>query len=81
MRNNFVVTMMFIVCSVLAPVLWYLWIYAGSANANFYFAFNLVYGTAQVKKIKVLNINKVRKDTYLVFYFSCTDVCNKIWNL
>ncbi len=48
MRNNFIVTCMFVVCSVLAPILYHLWIYAGSANANFYFAISLVYSTAQV---------------------------------
>ena len=51
MRNNFVVCVMYIVCTVLAPILWHLWIYAGSANANFYFAITLVYSTAQVGKV------------------------------
>ena len=48
LRNTFVVTMMYIVCTAVAPILWHLWIYAGSANANFYFAITLVYSTAQV---------------------------------
>ena len=50
MRNGFVVACMFVVCYALAPVQWYLWIYAGSANANFYFAITLVYAAAQVSR-------------------------------
>ena len=39
---------MFLLSSVLCPVLWYLWIHAGSANANFFFAMTLTYALAQV---------------------------------
>ena len=48
LRQSLVVGVMFVVSSVLAPILYHLWIYAGSANANFFFAFTLVYNTAQV---------------------------------
>ncbi|XP_041375582.1 phosphatidylinositol glycan anchor biosynthesis class U protein-like [Gigantopelta aegis] len=48
MRNKFVVGCMYICCSVFAPILWHLWIYAGSANANFYFAITLTYSTSEV---------------------------------
>jgi len=48
MRNEFVSGIMFVVGVVLAPLMWYLWIAAGSANANFYFAITLVICTAQV---------------------------------
>lgn len=48
MRNSLVVGAMYICCIVLAPILYYLWIYAGSANANFYFAITLTYSIAQV---------------------------------
>lgn len=33
---------------VTGPVLWHLWIFAGSANSNFYFAITLAYNTAQM---------------------------------
>ena len=52
MRNNFVVSCMFLVCAVMAPIQWHLWIYAGSANANFYFAITLVFSAAQVNNEK-----------------------------
>ncbi|XP_022082208.1 phosphatidylinositol glycan anchor biosynthesis class U protein-like [Acanthaster planci] len=48
LRNTLVVGVMFVLSSVLAPILWQLWIYSGSANANFFFAFTLVYNTAQI---------------------------------
>lgn len=48
MRNSFVVTCMYISTTVFGPILYHLWIYAGSANANFYFATSLAFSTAQV---------------------------------
>lgn len=48
MRNTLVVGAMYFCCAVLAPILYHLWIYAGSANANFYFAITLTYTTAQI---------------------------------
>jgi len=33
---------------VTGPILWHLWIFAGSANSNFYFAITLAYNTAQM---------------------------------
>ncbi|CAH1778134.1 unnamed protein product [Owenia fusiformis] len=62
MRNTFVVTVMYIVCSVVAPILWHLWIYAGSANANFYFAITLVYSTAQIFLMTDLLFAFLRRD-------------------
>ena len=48
LRYTLVVLVMFLLSSVLCPVLWYLWIHAGSANANFFFAMTLTYALAQV---------------------------------
>jgi phosphatidylinositol glycan class U len=48
MRNLMVETVMYVVATVIAPILWHLWIYAASANANFYFAITLTYATAQI---------------------------------
>jgi len=38
---------MIIVAVLMAPITWYLWIYTGSANANFYFAMTMVFNVAQ----------------------------------
>ncbi|KAK3610024.1 hypothetical protein CHS0354_032372 [Potamilus streckersoni] len=48
MRNKFVVTNMFVCCAVFGPILYHLWIYAGSANANFYFSIALAFSSAEV---------------------------------
>ncbi|CAI8016035.1 Phosphatidylinositol glycan anchor biosynthesis class U protein [Geodia barretti] len=48
LRYTLVVLCMFLMTSVLCPVFWYLWIHAGSANANFFFATTLAYSLAQV---------------------------------
>ena len=48
LRYTLVVVCMFLIASILCPVLWYLWIHAGSANANFFFAITLTYALAQV---------------------------------
>lgn len=39
---------LFVYASVLSPIFWHLWIYAGSGNANFFYAITLVYNFGQV---------------------------------
>lgn len=48
MTHNFIVGCFFLVTSVLGPTVYYLWIYAKSANANFYFGVTLAFSTAQI---------------------------------
>eukprot|EP00111_Clytia_hemisphaerica_P004345 TCONS_00012432-protein len=48
MRNFLLIAGMFFFTSLLAPSMWYLWIYAGMGNANFFYAVTLAYNTAQV---------------------------------
>ncbi|KAL0595159.1 Phosphatidylinositol glycan anchor biosynthesis class U protein, partial [Plecturocebus cupreus] len=47
LRNIFVLTCILIICSLLFPVLWHLWIYAGSANSNFFYAITLTFNVGQ----------------------------------
>ncbi|OBZ81750.1 Phosphatidylinositol glycan anchor biosynthesis class U protein [Choanephora cucurbitarum] len=47
-RYGFLVSNLFLYASVLAPIFWHLWIYAGSGNANFFYAITLVYSLGQV---------------------------------
>lgn len=49
MRQTFIVGCMFVATSVLGPIMYNLWIFNGSANANFYFAVTLAFNTAQVR--------------------------------
>uniref|UniRef100_A0A8C3AEA2 Phosphatidylinositol glycan anchor biosynthesis, class U n=1 Tax=Cyclopterus lumpus TaxID=8103 RepID=A0A8C3AEA2_CYCLU len=46
--NIFLVSCVLLACSALFPVLWHLWIYAGSANSNFYYAITLLFNVAQI---------------------------------
>ncbi|XP_074658058.1 GPI-anchor transamidase component PIGU-like [Tubulanus polymorphus] len=64
-RNLFIAACMLVVCTVMAPVLWYLWIYSGSANANFYFAITLAYTTAQVFLVTDVLFGYLRREFHL----------------
>jgi phosphatidylinositol glycan class U len=48
MRYTFLIVNLFIYSSLLAPIFWYLWIYVGSGNANFFYAIGLVYGVGEI---------------------------------
>ncbi|KRZ88506.1 Phosphatidylinositol glycan anchor biosynthesis class U protein [Trichinella sp. T8] len=48
MQYRYLILFTWFTCMVLSPVMWYLWIDQGSANANFFFAVTLVYLVAQV---------------------------------
>jgi phosphatidylinositol glycan class U len=51
---------------VLAPVLWHLWLYDGSANANFFFAINLFFAAAQILLVSDLLFAHMRREYELV---------------
>lgn len=48
MAHNFVVLCFFLITILVMPALWHLWIYAGSANANFYFGITLAFSTGEI---------------------------------
>lgn len=48
MQQGFVVGCFFLITSVMGPIVWHLWIYSRSANANFYFGVTLAFATAQI---------------------------------
>jgi len=56
------IAMIFVI--VLAPIFWFMWIYYGTGNANFYYAINLVTTTAQVWFI-TNSLSVVLKNDYL----------------
>ncbi|RUS14551.1 GPI transamidase-like protein component PIG-U [Endogone sp. FLAS-F59071] len=47
-RYGFLTTNLFLYASALGPIFWHLWIYAGSGNANFFYAITLVYNIGQI---------------------------------
>ena len=49
-RHSLIIMCMSLVAFLMAPITWYLWIYTGSANANFYFAMTMVFNVAQVRR-------------------------------
>ncbi|XP_076322304.1 phosphatidylinositol glycan anchor biosynthesis class U isoform X2 [Tachypleus tridentatus] len=76
MRQTFIVGCIILSCTVLAPVLWFLWIYPGSANANFYFGITLAYNTAQIFLITDLLFAYIKRD-YILHHGKKTEVDGK----
>ena len=70
MKQTFIILCMFIFTTVLAPIAWQLWIYNNSANANYYFAINLAYSTAQIFLITDMLFGHVKREFYLKNGFS-----------
>ncbi|KAG0023495.1 hypothetical protein BGZ80_009270 [Entomortierella chlamydospora] len=48
LRYTFLIINLFLYSSLLAPIFWYLWVYVGSGNANFFYAIGLVYGIGEI---------------------------------
>jgi hypothetical protein len=74
MQQGFVVCCFFLLSSVLGPVVWQLWIYSRSANANFYFGVTLAFATAQVSNYCT---NILCHQYFLVFYFKLNSMILK----
>ncbi|KAI8065528.1 GPI transamidase subunit PIG-U [Gongronella butleri] len=61
-RYGFLVANLFLYASVLSPIFWHLWIYAGSGNANFFYAITLVYNLGQVLLVIDLVFAHLRRE-------------------
>ncbi|XP_043679708.1 phosphatidylinositol glycan anchor biosynthesis class U protein [Vespula pensylvanica] len=48
MQQGFIISCFILVCTGFAPIVWHQWIYARSANANFYFGVTLAFAVAQI---------------------------------
>lgn len=73
LKQTFVTGGMIVATTALAPIAWQLWIYNNSANANYYFAINLVFSTAQIFLVTDLLFAQVRLDFYLKHGSSVVD--------
>lgn len=62
MAQNFIVFCFFLVTVLVMPTLWHLWIYAGSANANFYFGITLGFCTGQIFLVTDLLFAHVKRE-------------------
>ncbi|CAN7990718.1 unnamed protein product [Ixodes pacificus] len=65
MKQYFLVACVFVACTALAPLLWHLWIYSSSANANFYFGITLAFNTGQIFLITDLLFAHVKRRYFL----------------
>ncbi|KAM3878363.1 phosphatidylinositol glycan anchor biosynthesis class U protein isoform 1-T1 [Diretmus argenteus] len=65
LRNIFLVSCVLLACSALFPVLWHLWIYAGSANSNFYYAITLLFNVAQILLVSDYFYAYLRREHHL----------------
>uniref|UniRef100_A0A1I7XCM1 G protein-coupled receptor n=1 Tax=Heterorhabditis bacteriophora TaxID=37862 RepID=A0A1I7XCM1_HETBA len=51
-----------VTCVILMPIMWHMWIVAGSGNANFYFAVTLIYNVSQIYLMMDLMFAYFRKE-------------------
>lgn len=65
MKQTFIVANMFVATTILGPIVYQLWIYNGSANANYFFAINLVFGSAQIFLVTDILFAHVKREFYL----------------
>jgi len=70
MKQTLIIFGMLLATTLLAPIAWQLWIYNNSANANYYFAINLVYSSAQIFLVTDLLFAQVRREFHLEHGFS-----------
>ncbi|KAJ8964871.1 hypothetical protein NQ314_004553 [Rhamnusium bicolor] len=64
-QQGFLVGVIFLIASSLAPILWYLWIYCNSANANFYFGVTLAFAIAQIFLLTDVLFAQVKREFIL----------------
>jgi phosphatidylinositol glycan class U len=74
LKQTFLIGGILIATTLLAPILWQLWMYNNSANANYYFAINLLFSTAQIFLITDLLFASVKRDFYLKEGYSVTEM-------
>lgn len=64
-KYSFIIFIAWVFVAVLAPIFWHLWIVAGSGNANFFYALNLVHAMAQIHLIVDTVASVLRRDYLL----------------
>ncbi|XP_023017111.1 phosphatidylinositol glycan anchor biosynthesis class U [Leptinotarsa decemlineata] len=64
-QQGFLVGVILLVSTSLAPIVWYLWIYCNSANANFYFGVTLAFAIAQIFLLTDLLFAQVKREFIL----------------
>ncbi|XP_043267801.1 phosphatidylinositol glycan anchor biosynthesis class U protein [Venturia canescens] len=65
MQQGFIVGCFMLFCTVFAPTVWHQWIYARSANANFYFGVTLAFAIAQIFLLTDILFASVKRELEL----------------
>ncbi|XP_065575427.1 phosphatidylinositol glycan anchor biosynthesis class U protein-like [Artemia franciscana] len=55
---------MFVVSCILGPIFWSLWIYSGTANANFFYAMTLFFNASQIFLLTNIVLGKIKCDFF-----------------
>lgn len=64
-QQSFLVGIILLISSTLGPVVWYLWIYCNSANANFYFGVTLAFAIGLIFLLTDLLFAQVKREFVL----------------
>eukprot|EP00112_Aurelia_sp_Birch-Aquarium-sp1_P004592 Seg1520.4 transcript_id=Seg1520.4/GoldUCD/mRNA.D3Y31 product="Phosphatidylinositol glycan anchor biosynthesis class U protein" protein_id=Seg1520.4/GoldUCD/D3Y31 len=64
-RSLFLAVVMLLFSTIMAPVLYHLWIYAGSGNANFFYATTLAFNLAQILLLSDAIYAHLRRDYHI----------------
>ncbi|KAF9429490.1 hypothetical protein BGZ76_001227 [Entomortierella beljakovae] len=80
MRYTFLIINLFLYSSLLAPMFWYLWIYVGSGNANFFYAIGLVYGIGEIALMVDTTFAISRRDFEVLLPPSNSDDSTSGWD-
>jgi phosphatidylinositol glycan class U len=65
MHNKFILGTGLVVPTVLLPVMWFLWLYPGSGNANFFYNQTLVYQFFALKVVTEFLAATLRRDKHI----------------
>lgn len=65
-QQGFLIGVVLLITTCLAPILWHLWIYCNSANANFYFGVTLAFAIAEIFLVTDILFAQVKREFCLV---------------
>ncbi|KAK9874010.1 hypothetical protein WA026_002363 [Henosepilachna vigintioctopunctata] len=66
-QQQFLILVIYIISFCLGPIVWHLWIYSNSANANFYFGVTLAFAVAQIFLVTDILFVHIKREFCLYF--------------
>lgn len=76
MQQVFISSVTIVITTALAPILWDLWIFWGTANANFFFGATLAFVTAHIFLVTDISFAYTKRE-YLLKYGNCRQINGK----